>query len=59
MITILKRTLSRLLELAVLAVMSGGAAWCLAHCLDDDDQQVREGKKDSRTAILPVLSENR
>lgn len=57
MITFLKRTLSRLLKLAVLAVMSGGAAWCLAHCLDDDDQQVREGKKDPRTAVLPVLPE--
>lgn len=55
MITFLKRTLSRLLKLAVLAVMSGGAAWCVAYCLDDEAQQVREGKKDPRTAVLPVL----
>lgn len=59
MITFLKRTLSRLLELAVLAVMIGGAVWCVAYCLDDEARQVREGKKDPRTAILPVLSENR
>lgn len=59
MTTFLKSAMSRLLELAVLAVMSGGAAWCVAYCLDDDSRQVREGKKDPRTAILPVLPENR
>lgn len=59
MIAFLKNALSRLLELAVLTVMSGGAAWCLAHCLDDESRQVREGRKDPRTAILPVLPDNR
>ena len=57
MIAFLKRTLSRLLKLAVLAVMSGGGVWCLVYCLDDEPRQVREGKKDPRTAILPVLPE--
>ena len=55
LIYVAKVAMSRLLELAVLAVMSGGAAWCLAHCLDDEPRQVREGKKDPRTAVLPVL----
>jgi len=59
MITFLKRAMSRLLELAVLAVMIGAAVWCVAYCLDDEPRQVREGKKDPRTAILPVLPENR
>lgn len=59
MITFLKRFLSRLLELAVLAVMIGAAVWCVGYCLDDEPRQVREGKKDPRTVILPVLPENR
>lgn len=42
-----------------MTVMIGGAVWCLVYCLDDEPQQVREGKKDPRTAILPVLPENR
>lgn len=59
LICIAKAALSRLLELAVIAAMVGGAVWCLGHCLDDEARQVREGKKDPRTAILPVLPENR
>lgn len=59
MITFLKRTLSLLLELAVISAMAGVAAWCGVYCLDDEARQVREGKKDPRTAILPVLPENR
>lgn len=59
MITFFKTALSRLLELAVIAAMVGGAVWCLGHCLDDEARQVREGSKDPRTAILPVLPENR
>lgn len=55
MIAFLKRTLTRMLELAVIAAMVGGAVWCLGYCLDDEAQQVREGRKDPRTAILPVL----
>lgn len=55
MITFLKRILIGLLEMAVIAAMVGGAVWCLVYCLDDEVQQVREGKKDPRTAILPVL----
>lgn len=58
MIAFLKRTLTRLLELAVIAAMVGGAVWCLGYCLDDDARQVREGRKDPRTTILPVLPEN-
>ncbi|MBS5507262.1 MAG: hypothetical protein KHX31_01365 [Akkermansia sp.] len=59
MIAFLKRTMARLLELAVMAVMIGGAGWCVGYCLDDEARQVKEGKKDPRTAILPVLPENR
>jgi len=59
MIAFFKASLSRLLEFAVIAVMAGGAVWCLGYCLDDEPRQVREGKKDPRTAILPVLPENR
>lgn len=59
MIAFLKRTLTRLLELAVIAAMVGGAVWCLGYCLDDEARQVREGRKDPRTAILPVLPEMR
>ncbi|MBS5507725.1 MAG: hypothetical protein KHX31_03730 [Akkermansia sp.] len=51
----MKRILIGLLEMAVIAAMVGGAVWCLVYCLDDEVQQVREGKKDPRTAILPVL----
>lgn len=40
---------------AVMALMVWLAAWSLAYCLDDEEQQVRERKKDPRTAILPVL----
>lgn len=59
MIAFFKAALSRLLELAVIAAMVGGAVWCLGYCLDDESRQVREGRKDPRTAILPVLPENR
>ena len=59
MITFLKRTLSLLLELAVISAMVGGAVWCLVYSLDNEARQVREWKKDPRTAILPVLPENR
>lgn len=59
MIAFFKASLALLLELAVIAAMVGGAVWCLGHCLDDEARQVREGKKDPRTAILPVLPENR
>lgn len=38
-----------------MTVMIGGAVWCLVYCLDDEPRQVREGQKDPRTAILPVL----
>lgn len=55
MTTYLKKALARLLEIAVLAVMVGVAAWCGVYCLDDETRQVREGKKDPRTAVLPVL----
>lgn len=51
--------LSAVLKFVVIAVMVGGAVWCVGYCLDDEVQQVREGKKDPRTAILPVLPENR
>ena len=54
-----KVAISWLLKLAVLAVMIGGGVWCLVYCLDDEPRQIREGKKDPRTAILPVLPENR
>lgn len=59
LIYIAKSVLTRLLELAVIAVLAGGAVWCLGYCLDDEAQQVREGRKDPRTAILPVLPEMR
>ena len=59
MIAFFKAALSRLLELAVMAVMIGGGVWCLVYCLDDEPRQIREGKKDPRTVILPVLPENR
>lgn len=59
MIAFPKAALSRLLELAVIAAMVGGAVWCLGYCLDDEPRQVREGRKDPRTAILPVLPETR
>ena len=55
MITFVKTFLTRLLEITVLAVMAGVAAWCGGYCLDDEARQVREGKKDPRTAVLPVL----
>lgn len=59
LIYITKSVLTRLLELVVIAAMVGGAVWCLGYCLDDEARQVREGKKDPRTAILPVLPEMR
>lgn len=52
---ILRNIIDRLLIVAVLALIGWIAAWSLAYCLDDEAQQVREGKKDPRTAILPVL----
>lgn len=55
MIAFFKAALSRLLELVVMAVMIGGGVWCLVYCLDDEPRQIREGKKDPRTVILPVL----
>ena len=55
MITFVKTFLTRLLEITVLAVMAGVAVWCGVYCLDDETRQVREGKKDPRTAVLPVL----
>ncbi len=45
MITFVKTFLTRLLEITVLAVMAGVAAWCGVYCLDDEARQVREGKK--------------
>ena len=36
MTTYLKKALARLLEIAVLAVMAGVAAWCGGYCLDDE-----------------------
>ena len=50
MTTYLKKALARLLEIAVLAAMAGVAAWCGVYCLDDEARQVREGRKDPRTA---------
>ena len=55
MTTYLKKALARLLEIAVLAAMAGVAAWCVVFGLEDEDLQVREGRKDPRTAVLPVL----
>lgn len=55
MTTYLKKALARLLEIAVLAAMAGVAAWCGVRCLDEEARQVREGRKDPRTAVLPVL----
>ena len=52
---IVKVVLTRLLEIAVLAAMAVVAAWCGVYCLDDEARQVREGRKDPRTAVLPVL----
>ena len=56
MITFVKTFLTRLLEITVLAVMAGVAAWCGVYCLDDEARQVREGKKDPRTAVLGSLN---
>lgn len=40
--------------IAVMALMSWLAAWAMVHCLDAEADQVRDGIKDARTAVLPV-----
>lgn len=39
---------------AVMALMCWLAAWAVVHCLDTEADQVRDGIKDARTAVLPV-----
>ena len=44
---------------AVMALIGWLAAWAAVHCLDAEADQVRDGIKDARTAILPVLHHGR
>lgn len=39
---------------AVMALMVWSTAWAVVHCLDEEADQVRDGIKDARTAVLPV-----
>lgn len=39
---------------AVMALMGWSTAWAVVHCLDEEADQVRDGIKDARTAVLPV-----
>lgn len=40
---------------AVMALMGWLAAWAVVHCLDVEADQARDGIKDARTTILPVM----
>lgn len=40
---------------AVMALMGWLAAWSVVHCLDAEDKQAKDGIKDARTTILPVM----
>lgn len=42
-------------DVAVMALMGWLAALAAVHCLDAEADQVRDGIKDARTAILPVI----
>ena len=47
------------MAVSVMFLMSWLAAWAVVHCLDAEADQVRDGIKDARTAILPVLHHGR
>lgn len=40
---------------AVMVLTGWLVAWAVVYCLDAEDKQVKDGIKDARTAILPVM----